>query len=193
MTTDVTHRMTEARVSRRSFLAGALALPTIVPASALGRGGKVAPGSRIVLAHIGVGGQGMQHVIGGPWTQKGGMTGRDDVQVVAICDVNKQRLENARNTVNQRYGNQSCKAHTDFRELLARPDVDAVLIATGERWHPLLSMEAAKAGKDIYCEKPTSVTIEEAIALRDTIRRYGTVFQQGTQQRSSYSVSPANW
>src|SRR5579872_3042968 len=177
-------------LSRRALLAGAagaFGIPAFVPAGALGRDGKVAPSSRIVLAHIGVGGQGMQHVVGGPWTQKGGTTGRDDVQVVAICDANRQRLENARNQVNQRYSNQDCKAYSDFRELLARPDVQAVLIATGERWHPILSMEAAKAGKDIYCEKPTSVTIEEAIALRAVIRRYGTVFQQGTQQRSSYS------
>ncbi len=194
MTKKQTKGSTNTKISRRSLVAGAIgatvgafALPAIVPAGALGRGGKRAPGSRIVMGHIGVGGQGMQHVIGGPWTQKGGMTGRDDVRVVAVCDVNKQRVDNARSTVNQRYGSQDCKAYGDFRELLARPDIDAVLIATGERWHPLISMEAAKAGKDVYCEKPTSVTIDEAIALRNTVRRYGTVFQQGTQQRSSYS------
>src|ERR1051325_12118175 len=98
----------EARISRRSLIrnsavaAGAFALPYIVPASALGRG-RTAPSNRVVLAHIGVGGQGTQHVIGGIWTQAGGMTGRDDVQVVAVCDVNAQRLENSRNQVNQRY------------------------------------------------------------------------------------------
>lgn len=178
--------------SRRQFLraatmaGAAAAFPTIVPAAALGRG-RTAPSNRIVMGHIGVGGQGMQHVIGGPWTQKGGLTGREDVQVVTVCDANRNRLEAARNTVNQRYGDSGCRAYGDFREMLARPDIDGVLIATGERWHPYISMAAARAGKDIYCEKPTSVTIAEAIALRDCIRRYGVVFQAGTQQRSSYS------
>src|SRR5437016_1554125 len=141
-------------LSRRSFIkdavmgiTGASMLPTVVPASALGRG-RTSPGNRVVLAHVGVGGQGMQHVVGGIWTQAGGMTGRDDVQVVAVCDVNKQRLENARNQVNQRYGNKDCKTYTDFRELMARKDVDALLVATGERWHSLLTIAAAKAGKD---------------------------------------------
>ena len=179
-----------AGLSRRSFLraaAGAVAFPTVVPARALGRGGHVAPSNRIVLAHIGVGGQGTQHIAGGPWTPTGGTTGRDDVHVVAVCDVNRNRLNNARDLVNQRYGNHDCATYTDFRELMARPDVDALLIATGERWHPLLSMAAAQAGKDVYCEKPTSVTIQEALALREVVRRYGTVFQAGTQQRSSDS------
>src|SRR5437879_5345210 len=105
----------QTRVTRRILLktataaAGAMILPEVVPASALGRG-RTAPSNRIVLAHIGVGGQGTQHVIGGIWTQAGGMTGRDDVQVVAVCDVNAQRRDNARNLVNQRYGNQDCKA-----------------------------------------------------------------------------------
>jgi predicted dehydrogenase len=115
------------------------------------------------------------------------MTGRDDVQVVAICDVNQGRRDNARQLVNERYGNSDCAVYNDFRDLLARKDIDAVLIATGERWHPLISMAAARAGKDVYCEKPTSVTIAEALALRQTVRDYGIVFQQGTQQRSSYS------
>lgn len=180
-------------LSRRGFLrsaagltASALVFPDIVPASALGRG-RTAPSNRIVLGHIGVGGQGTQHVVGGPWTQKGGMTARDDVQVVAVCDVNEQRRENARNLVNERYGNKDCAVYGDFRELLARKDIDAVLNATGERWHPLLAMEAAKAGKDIYSEKPLSVTIEEALAARECVDRYGVVFQMGTQQRSTHA------
>lgn len=178
--------------SRRDFLrktaaaAGICAFPAIVPASALGRG-RTAPSNRITIAHIGVGGQGMQHVVGGPWTPSGGMTGRDDVQVLAVCDANRQRLDAAKAAVDQRYGKPGCRAYRDFREVLARPDVDAVLIATGERWHPLISMMAARAGKDIYCEKPTSVTIEEAIAVREAVRRYGVVMQVGTQQRSSYA------
>lgn len=185
--------MTTKSISRRRFLksaagltASALVFPDVVPASALGRG-RTAPSNRIILAHIGVGGQGMQHVVGGPWTQKGGMTARDDVQVVAVCDANEQRRENARNLVNERYGNKDCAVYGDFRELLARKDVQAVLIATGERWHPLLSMAAAKAGKDIYSEKPLSVTIEEALAARECVNHYGVIFQMGTQQRSTYA------
>lgn len=181
-----------AGLSRRSFLkktvswtAGAVAFPTIIPASALGRGGRTAPSNRIVMGAIGVGGQGTRHVVGGIWTPGGGLVGRDDVQVVAVCDVNAPHREGVRGLVNQHYGNTDCKAYPDFRELLARDDVDAVLIATGDRWHPLVSMAAAKAGKDMYCEKPISITIEEALAMRETMRRYGAVFQMGTQQRSS--------
>ncbi len=183
--------MNSPTISRRAFLKGAaaaaVAFPYVVPASALGRGGKVAPSNRVVLAHIGVGGQGTQHVVGGIWTQAGGMTGRDDVQVVAVCDVNAKRAGNARNLVNQRYGSNGCALYRDFREVLARPDVDAVLIATGERWHPHITMAAARAGKDVYSEKPLSVTIQEALAVRDVVRRYGIVFEMGTQQRSSYA------
>src|SRR5512140_3835970 len=136
-----------APISRRGFLrlaAGVVALPAIVPASALGRG-RTAPSNRIVMGHIGVGGQGTQHVVGGVWTPTGGLTGRDDVQVVAICDAFRSRRENARGLVNQRYGNQDCKAYANFRELLARPDIDAVLVATGERRHPYLAIAAARA------------------------------------------------
>jgi predicted dehydrogenase len=88
--------------------------------------------------------------------------------------------------VNHKYGNRDCSAYRDFRELLARSDIDVVLIATGDRWHPLLSIAAARAGKDIYCEKPVSLTIEEAKVMREVIRRHRIVFQMGTQQRSSY-------
>jgi predicted dehydrogenase len=185
------------RLSRREALAHgaraalAVALPTIVPESAMGRGGRRAPSERIVMGSIGVGGQGTQHVVGGIWTPSGGLVGREDVQYVAACDVNARNLENARTLVNQRYGNQDCKVYRDFRELLARPDIDAVLIATGERWHPYISIAAAKAGKDIYCEKPMSVTIAEALAVREAVRRYGVVYQNGTQQRSSYAFRHA--
>ncbi|MFB3820359.1 MAG: Gfo/Idh/MocA family protein, partial [Candidatus Methylomirabilales bacterium] len=185
-------------LSRRRFLhhaaraaAGALAFPAVVPASALGRAGQTAPSNRITIGHIGVGGQGTQHVVGGIWTPTGGMTGREDVRVLAVCDVNAQRRDSVRDLVNQRYGDKGCAAYRDFRELLARPDIDAVLIATGERWHPLLSIAAARAGKDVYCEKPLSVTIEEALAVREAVRRYGTIFQMGTQQRSSYAFRHA--
>jgi len=185
-------------LSRRSFLRraahvgiGTTLFPSVVRAAALGGKGRTAPNDRIVMGVIGVGGQGTQHVVGGVWTPAGGLVGRDDVQVVAVCDVNAQRLEVARNRVNERYGNTDCKAYRDFRELLGHPDIDAVLIATGDRWHPLISIAAARAGKDIYCEKPSSLTIEEAIVMRGEMRRYGTIFQMGTQQRSSTAFRTA--
>lgn len=180
-------------VSRREFLRTAVrnmtavALPALVPASALGRGGRKAPSERIVMACIGVGGQGTQHVVGGIWTPAGGLVGRDDVQVVAVCDVNSRNLERAAHMVHERYGNKDCAAYRDFRDVLARDDIDAVLIATGERWHPLITIAAARAGKDVYCEKPLSVTIQEALAVREAVKRYGIVFQLGTQQRSSHA------
>ncbi len=167
--------------------AGAIAFPHVVPSSALSLAGTTAPSSRIVMGCIGVGGQGTRGMAGGIWAPAGGFIGRSEVQVVAVCDVNARNRDNARNIVNTKYGNSDCAAYNDFRELLARPDIDALLIATGDRWHPLVSIAAAKAGKDMYCEKPISITIEEAKAMRKAMGRHGAVFQMGTQQRSSWS------
>lgn len=186
--------MNASNFSRRHFLrtgarltVGAVALPQLIPAAALGRDGAVAPSERFVMGCIGVGGQGTRGMAGGIWAPEGGFIGRPEIQVVAVCDVNTRNRENARRIVNQKYGNEDCAVYGDFRELLARKDIDVLLVATGERWHPLISIAAAQAGKDTYCEKPTSVTIAEAQALRAAIRRYGTVYQAGTQQRSSYA------
>ncbi|MBU6401097.1 MAG: Gfo/Idh/MocA family oxidoreductase [Verrucomicrobia bacterium] len=182
--------LTQNRLTRRRFLAmtgAAVAAPCILPPSVFGLDGTVAPNSRFVMGCIGVGGQGTRGMAGGIWAPAGGFIGRPEIQVVGVCDVNAHHRENARHIVNQRYGNQDCAVYGDFRELLARKDIDVLLIATGERWHPLLSIAAAKAGKDAYCEKPTSVTIAEAQALRAAVRRYGMVYQVGTQQRSSYA------
>ena len=116
---------------------------------------------------------------------------RRDVQVLAVCDVDKTRREEGREVVDATYaanepgGNyKGCAAYNDYRELLARPDIDAVVIATPDHWHALHAIDAAKAGKDIYCEKPVSVTIGEGRRLVETVRRYGRVFQTGTQYRS---------
>ncbi len=128
------------------------------------------------MCAIGLGGQGvrdMQNIM----TQ-------DDVRFVAVCDVDPQRLREAKKIVDTNYGHQSCAAYNNFREVLARDDIDAVLIATGERWHALLSIYATKAGKDIYCEKPMSLTIAEGRALADTVKHYQRVYQCGTQRRS---------
>jgi predicted dehydrogenase len=159
--------------------------PQIVAPGVLGHAGVTAPSARIVMGCIGVGGQGTRGMAGGIWAPSGGFIGRNDAHVVAVSDVNAHNRNNARDLVNRKYGNKDCAAYGDFRELLARTDINAVLIATGDRWHALISIAAAKAGKDVYCEKPISLTIEEALAMREAVRRYGTVFQMGAQQRSS--------
>ncbi len=135
-------------------------MPWIVPSSVLGRDGQVAPSNRITLGFIGVGMMGRGHL--------NCFLNFDDTQVLGICDVDQWRRDNGRQTVDERLasrpggGNASgCRAHNDLRELLARDDIDAVVIATGDRWHAAASVMAAKAGKDIYCEKPISLTIKE--------------------------------
>ena len=177
-------------------LGAALAAPAIVPASVLGRNGLIPPSERITMGFIGVGGQGGGHLLGGAWTYvAGGYAGRKDAQVLAICDVWRDRRERACQKVNDNYaatygkGNyKSCEPYNDFRELLARTDIDAVLIATPAHWHATMAAMAAEAGKDIYCEKPTACTIRESQALLATVRRYGRVYQAGTQQRSEYGA-----
>jgi predicted dehydrogenase len=163
-----------------------MATPLIVPATALGGGGRVAPSERIVMGCIGVGGQGTRQMAGGIWSPAGGFVSQPGVQVVAVCDVNAANRNRAREIINERYGNKDCADYIDFRELLARPDIDAILSATGERWHSLIGIAAAKAGKDTYSEKPVSLSIGEARALADTVRGYARIFQIGTQQRSWY-------
>jgi predicted dehydrogenase len=108
-----------------------------------------------------------------------------DARVVAISDVREETLERFKTAVDETYGDKGCRGYADFRELLARPEIDAVVIATGERWHPLVGIEAARRGKHMYCEKPLSVTLAEGLALREAVKKYGVVFQWGTQQRSS--------
>jgi hypothetical protein len=189
------------KFTRRSFLrhaavtlGGAAAAPAILPVSVLGRDGIVPPSERITMGFIGVGGQGGGHLLGGAWTYvAGGYAGRKDVTVLAVCDVWRDRRENACRKVNDHYaeaysrGNyKPCQAYTDFREVLDRPDIDAVLIATPAHWHATMAAMAAEAGKDIYCEKPTAVTVRESQAMRAAVRRYGRVYQAGTQQRSEY-------
>lgn len=188
-------------VPRRQFLSqtvkvlgGAMAAPLMVPASALGRNGLVAPSERITMGFIGVGTQGGGHLLGGAWTYvAGGYAGRKDVQVLAVCDVWRERRERACQRVNAHYAEvygqadfKSCQAYTDFRQVLERPDIDAVLIATPAHWHATMAVMAAEAGKDIYCEKPSAVTIREGQAMLAAVRRYSRVYQAGTQQRSEY-------
>lgn len=180
-----------AMVSRRDFLkdsaavaGAAIAWPAIVPSSAMGNAGAVAPSNRIVMGAIGVGGQGTRHVGGGIWVQGGGFLSKPEVQFVAICDVNANHRNRGVDIVNKHYGSNDCASYNDFRELTARQDIDAVLVATPDHWHVLTSIAAVKAGMDVYCEKPMSLTIRQAREMADTVKRYGRIFQTGTQQRS---------
>ena len=187
-------------ISRRHFLrrvgaaGAALATPNLFPASVLGFGGHTAPSERIGMGFIGLGGQGTGHLLGGAWTYvPGGYIARDEVQVLAVCDVRKERRDSAHQRCNQMYagklgqaGYQGVKAYPDFRELLARPDIDAVLIAVPYHWAALLATMAMRAGKDVYCEKPIAPTVREGRNLVETAQRFGRVYQAGTQQRSEY-------
>jgi predicted dehydrogenase len=170
-------------LTRRKFLtrgvmaAGAVTLPYYIPGSALGADGKVAPSERIVMGGIGMGGRGSYDL--------GYMLTEADVQWVAVCDVHKGRRDTAKNTVDSKYGNKDCAAYSDLRQLLAeRTDVDAVLIATGDRWHALASVLAMRAGKDVYCEKPACLTMTQGQAVVETARRYSRVYQTGAQRLS---------
>jgi predicted dehydrogenase len=169
-------------LTRRDFLGrtlaagSAVALPWFIPARALGRAGAVAPSERIVLGGIGLGPRGQYDL--------SVMIPEKDVQFVAICDVQRSRRERVKQMADDHYGNRDCVMYRDLFELLGRPDIDAVLIATGDHWHALAALLAAKAGKDVYCEKPCGLTIGEIQALADGIHRYGRVFQAGTQRRS---------
>ncbi|MFA6561393.1 MAG: Gfo/Idh/MocA family oxidoreductase [Verrucomicrobiia bacterium] len=145
------------------------------------------------MGFIGVGGQGGGHLLGGAWTYiPGGYSARPDVQVLAVCDIRRERRERATQRVNDNYaqtpgrGGKPCEAYVDFRQVLARSDIDAVLIATPAHWHAIMAIMAAEAGKDVYCEKPTACTVHEAQAVATAVQRYGRVYQAGTQQRSEY-------
>ena len=168
------------KVSRRSFLggaSGAVALPWLVPASALGLDGKVAPSNRITVAGIGLGGRGCG-------VMRNWVLPEKDVQFVAICDVWKTRRDNVKKIVDDHYGNQDCKTYIDMRELLARPDIDVIHTATGDRWHASVSILAMRAGKDVYTEKPASMTVREGQAVVATAAKYKRVYQAGMQRLS---------
>ena len=169
---------------RREFMkgtlggaAGVLGFPTIIPASALGAGGATPPSDRITMGSIGVGAMGTGDMRA--------FLQNEDVRVVAVCDVRQGARQRAKGLVDAHNGDKNCAMHNDFRELLARSDIDAVSIAPGERWHALISMEAARRGKHIHCQKPLALSIAEAKALRETVQRHKVVFQVGTQQSSS--------
>jgi predicted dehydrogenase len=171
-----------ANPSRRQFLLGAAtaaaaaSLPTIVPARVLGRDGNVAPSERITLGIIGIGPRCTYDLKA--------MLQFPDVRCVAIAEVQAKRREAGKALVDEHYGNGDCVVYRDLRELLNRKDIDAVLVATGDRWHAAASILAAKAGKDVYSEKPCGITIADCQQLADTMHREKRVFQAGTQRRS---------
>ena len=172
--------MQRSTITRRAVLAGTAALagfPAIIPARAFGAN------DRIVMASIGVGDMGSGHLHE--------LLGEPGVRLAAICDVRAERRRRAKEAVDSHYGDQACKAYNDFRELLARPDIDAVLIAVPDHWHALIGLEAARRGKHMYYEKPMAISVREGQAMRDAINRYGVVFQFGTQQRSSWAYRQA--
>jgi hypothetical protein len=170
--------LTRRQFLQRASLAGAaLAAPTIIPGSALGLNGAVPPSERIVFGGMGVGSRGGSDL---RW-----MLPEKDVQFVAICDAKRASRESVKRVVDGQYGNSDCKMYADMREFLAsRPDIDALLIATGDRWHALAAIMAMRAGKDVYSEKPSAMTIAEGRAVVETAKRYGRVYQTGTQRLS---------
>jgi predicted dehydrogenase len=174
-------------------LATSLAFPTIVPSKALGRDGAVAPSERITIAVIGTGNQGFNDI--------NEFLKDKRVQIVAVCDVNQGSLgywqgkaggrEPAKRLVEDFYAKdmpggtyKGCSAHVDFRELLGRRDIDAVEVCTPDHWHAIPVIEACKAKKDVYCQKPLSLTIREGRAMSYAVTKSGIVFQTGSQQRS---------
>ncbi|MBM4074345.1 MAG: Gfo/Idh/MocA family oxidoreductase [Planctomycetes bacterium] len=168
---------------RRAFLKTALSLtgtavlaPTIIPASALGRDGAVAPSERIVVGGIGIGSRGSYDL--------SCFLEQKDVQFAAVCDVKEGRRLAVKKVADDHHGNKDCRMYRDFRELLDQKDIDAVLIATGPNWHGTMAMYAARAGKDLYCEKPVTKNIEQSLILAETMKRTGRVFQAGTQRRN---------
>ncbi|HEX8916489.1 MAG TPA: Gfo/Idh/MocA family oxidoreductase [Humisphaera sp.] len=177
-----------APLSRRQFLrrsaaaaAVAVAAPTVIPSSALGDAKTPAPSNRLVLGFIGMGKQNMSHF--------NRMLGKKDVQVVLACDVDTKRRENALKVAADKYKDLERKGDVtgvvDYREVLGRKDVDAVLIGLPDHWHAIPYIEAAKAKKHVYGEKPLTLTIHEAKLCIDAVRKHGVVFQTGSQQRSS--------
>lgn len=166
-------------ISRRHFIATtglAVAAPTIIPASALGRGAQAAPSERVTL---GVVGWGMQ----GPGNTDAFLKLKD-CQVVAACDIDKHHLDAAAHTINKHYGNSDCKTYHDYHELMARTDIDAVMLAVPDNWHALVAVEAANNKKDIYGEKPLARTIAEQQAIVRAVQSNKRIWQTGSWQRS---------
>ncbi|MHC4646186.1 MAG: Gfo/Idh/MocA family protein [Planctomycetota bacterium] len=171
------------KVSRRQFLrrasglaVGVIGFPYVAPSSALGKAGSIAPSNRIVMGAIGVGSMGRGDLKD--------FVRRDAVQVVAVCDVDKKHRDTAKEMVDKRYENKDCATYLDFRELIGRGDLDAVMLALPDHWHAIPAIAAARAGLDIHAQKPLARTIREGRAMVEAANKYGIVWQTGSQQRS---------
>ena len=165
------------RTTRREFLtraSAAIVAPCVITTSALGAGGRLAASERIVMGGIGIGNMGSG--------DQNAFLNRADVQYVAVCDVRKSSREGAADQVNKHYGNANCKTYGDFRDLLARGDIDAVHIATPDHWHAFIEVHACRSGKDVYCQKPESLTIREGFQMVEAARRYSRVVSGGSQR-----------
>src|SRR5436189_1051786 len=177
---------TNSKVSRRQFIAttaAAIAAPTFIPASALGQAGRPAPSGRIVIGIIGWG------MMGPGNTQ--GLMAEKDCQVVAACDLDKRPLKQAVDAVNKHYGNTDCKSYHDYREMMARDDIDAVMLAVPDHWHALTATEAANHKKDIYGEKPLARTIAEQQAIVNAVQTNKRIWPTGSWQRSTANFHKA--
>jgi predicted dehydrogenase len=170
-------------LNRRRFMkeagvaaAGIMGFPYLIRSSALGLAGTIAPSNRIIVGCVGMGWQGGSNL--------GAFLAEPDAQVAAICDIDKKHLEDARNRINGHYQNTDCKTYADFRQLMADPGIDAVMLALPDHWHGIIAIAAARAGKDIYGEKPLTHTLREGRILCDTVRRFGVIWQTGSWQRS---------
>lgn len=171
------------KTTRKNFLktaAAAVAAPMIVPSTVLG---KTAPSNRVNLALIGVGGRGSAHL--------GYIRELEGAQILAVCDCFQERREGKREALNEHYQGKVVKAYRDFREVLARDDIDGIVVATPDHWHAHVAIAAARAGKDMYVEKPLSVSLEWAWELRKAIKENNVVFEYGTQQRSQFQFRQA--
>jgi len=170
-----------SKLGRRAFLkragtvaGAAVAAPYVITSTALGADGRPPASERIVMGAIGVGGRGHGNMRG--------FMGPSQVQMVACCDPRKDRCLRAKASVDGKYGNTDCVAYNDFRDLVSRDDIDAVCIGTPDHWHALTSVYAMRNGKDVFCEKPMTLTIPEGRIMVATARRYGRVFSCGSQR-----------
>jgi len=148
--------------------------PWLVPGAVLGADGGTPANERIVMGAIGVGGRGSGNMRG--------LLGFSEVQMAAVCDPVPDHCERARVTVNSHYKSEDCTAHSDFREIIARDDINAVCVGTPDHWHALIGIAACKAGMDVFSEKPETLTIREGRAMVDAARRYDRVFSGGSQR-----------
>ncbi len=177
--------MAAQKINRRGFMksaatvaAATVGFPYLIPSSALGKNGTVAPSNRIVIGGIGVGSMGTGDL--------NGFLSHKEIQVAAVCDVDKIHRDRAKGIVDKKQRTEDCATYLDYRDLIARGDLDAVFTALPDQWHAVVATEAARAGLDVHGQKPLARTIRQGRAICDAVDRYGVIWQTGSQQRSSW-------